>query len=953
MANGESATSTTRVRDNAATPDCAPPQSQDPVNRGAGSVLLSTGEVRFRRLAAATDKAQKTLDGSCFDIQSVHDFETHVRTMMDDTSTTVLPALVGQSSDSSDDFSDDFGLPRPPPEPPPSRRPRRRWERRHSSGRLRSVCSPQPVPSSRPRRHVGESAASRGDVGLAEGHGAELRSHGGCSEEDDDGFCEPRRLLAPAGADYFAFCLHGAAVVVQKVWRGCRARLRRMACRQEVSAQKQLALGLLLMQQRRRRWIWAASSSAAASSAALGGMADAALAWMKAEEAAAGVARVLRTGDRVIVQALAGEQAKFNGLVGEVEGSAWPNTYRLFEVRLDDNPIAGERLMLTLSPANAVLDEREAALEKEGPQPLTFEMPTKELLGRMGERRRWRHWQAFARQSLALAVTEQQAARKLVVAGGAGAAAVAARAAHFAVAGCFVELAAVDLELQTVVRRQESALTVGHFGRHVREHGFLSVIRRCGAYLADRALAESVMNVQHGGTGYIRKFATRVARKRPYLIERAAFSSALVARAAATSAALAGTRACAVGCWVRAAIICSSGDVYPQCVAQYASRVAAKAAQFAFRQSQLCCGSVSAARDRARKETQQLETAQNFLAAQRRAAAAEKEGLQRLRIGLLLMQQRRRQQAQEWSAVASALLAASYCAAAAALTAVAAGHRSEQIYRHIALLQWEQVYGRQSGSLFGGAGHRMMCRMGWHVGEGLGRNGQGRQGPVALQSWDGRGLSVSGGTSNATWVAAVRTYLAVEAQSGCLSTTWGGTFCRSYAQRAAAGAARAAMQAALAGGDCVLLALGYTMQAAALMAGQAAMLASSAALVCCTSAGWAVASARRLSGFDGCRRRRRRSRPLFIELQGYDSFSLRHQVQGYSRGAQGADRAAAQLDLVCSGFQWRQQLGAGGTCIRNRGWWSPLDASSEVENLSKRQKRQGVELLVLCSLPAG
>ena len=183
MANGESATSTTRVRDNAATPDCAPPQSQDPVNRGAGSVLLSTGEVRFRRLAAATDKAQKTLDGSCFDIQSVHDFETHVRTMMDDTSTTVLPALVGQSSDSSDDFSDDFGLPRPPPEPPPSRRPRRRWERRHSSGRLRSVCSPQPVPSSRPRRHVGESAASRGDVGLAEGHGAELRSHGGCSEE--------------------------------------------------------------------------------------------------------------------------------------------------------------------------------------------------------------------------------------------------------------------------------------------------------------------------------------------------------------------------------------------------------------------------------------------------------------------------------------------------------------------------------------------------------------------------------------------------------------------------------------------------------------------------------------------------------------------------------------------------------------------------------------------------
>ena len=123
---------------------------------------------------------------------------------MDDTSTTVLPALVGQSSDSSDDFSDDFGLPRPPPEPPPSRRPRRCWERRHSSGRLRSVCSPQPVPSSRPRRHVGESAASRGDVGLAEGHGAELRSHGGCSEEDGDGFCRPRRLLASAGTDYFA-----------------------------------------------------------------------------------------------------------------------------------------------------------------------------------------------------------------------------------------------------------------------------------------------------------------------------------------------------------------------------------------------------------------------------------------------------------------------------------------------------------------------------------------------------------------------------------------------------------------------------------------------------------------------------------------------------------------------------------------------------------------------------
>ena len=127
----------------------------------------------------------------------------------------------------------------------------------------------------------------------------------------------------------------------------------------------------------------------------------------------------------------------------------------------------------------------------------------------------------------------------------------------------------------------------------------------------------------------------------------------------------------------------------------------------------------------------------------------------------------------------------------------------------------------------------------------------------------------------------------------------------------------------------------YTMQAAALMAGQAAMLASSAALVCCTSAGWAVASARRLSGFDGCRRRRRRSRPLFIELQGYESFSLRHQVQGYSRGAQGADRAAGQLDLACSGFQWRQQLGAGGTCMRNRGWWLPLDVSSEVENLSK------------------
>ena len=162
MANGESPTSTTRVRDNAATPDCAPPQSQNPVNRGAGSMLLSTGEVRFRRLAAATDKAQKTLDGSCFDIQSVHDFETHVRTMMDDTSTTVLPALVGQSSDSSDDFSDDFGLPRPPPEPPPSRRPRRRWERWHSSDRLRSVCSPQPVPSSRPsqtscRRVCGKS----------------------------------------------------------------------------------------------------------------------------------------------------------------------------------------------------------------------------------------------------------------------------------------------------------------------------------------------------------------------------------------------------------------------------------------------------------------------------------------------------------------------------------------------------------------------------------------------------------------------------------------------------------------------------------------------------------------------------------------------------------------------------------------------------------------------------